>query len=83
MSKEPGQMAYEAQGMASWDRIGWVDRQRWRRVESAIRADERAKVVEECALAIDRDIHTYDSEMRSYAEGFAAAIRAKIGAEHE
>jgi hypothetical protein len=53
------------------------------RMESAIRADERAKVVEECALAIDRDIHTYDSEMRSYAEGFAAAIRAKIGAEHE
>ena len=38
----------------------------------------RAATIEECALVIDRDIHTYDSEMRSYAEGFAAAIRATL-----
>ena len=53
------------------------------RMESAIRADERAKVIEECALVIDRDIHTYDSEMRSYAEGFASNVRATLSKHKE
>lgn len=74
--KEPGQLAYEtwASDGYPWERT--PHKPAWARVESTIRADERAKVIEECALVIDRDIHTYDSEMRSYAEGFAAAIRA-------
>jgi hypothetical protein len=61
--KEPGQMAYEAWHASSpggwdkwyasspggWDRWDKLDQPRWSRVESAIRADERAKVIEECA----------------------------------
>ena len=70
MSKEPGQMAYEAWHASSpggwdkwyasspggWDRWDKLDQPRWSRVESAIRADERAKVIDECAKAVDRDL---------------------------
>jgi hypothetical protein len=44
MSKEPGQLAFEVMGL----RVGWPDainKEGWARVEAAIRADERAKVV--------------------------------------
>jgi len=81
MSKEPGQLAYEKSRPSwLWCEISVSERKIWAAVEAAIRADEAAKVraatIEECAKVVERDIHTYDSEMRSYAEGFAAAIRA-------
>lgn len=50
MSKEPGEMAYAAQGhgLMRWGLIGHIEKMRWSRVESTIRADERAKVKKEC-----------------------------------
>ena len=55
MSKEPGQMAYEAAranylfDKGLWRMLGAKTQETWARVESAIRADEAAKVREECA----------------------------------
>jgi hypothetical protein len=86
MSKEPGELAYEAhetqyanQPDRPWLIVGDAERAVWVAVESAIRADERAKVIEECAkvaesqrgLSTAWDTHKYIS----------VAIRAK-GAEH-
>jgi hypothetical protein len=72
MSKEPGQLAYEAFCAA----YGWSPRwakddpgcKEWVRVEAAVRADER----ERCAKVCEGD---FDSEMKSYGQYFAAAIR--------
>lgn len=54
MSKEPGQMAYKAwfnaTGFAPYSLSPREQCLAWAAVESAIRADERAKVLEECAL---------------------------------
>ena len=52
--KEPGQIAYEAWQAhtgfwSGWDRRRDDDKAQWARVEAAIRADERASVIEECA----------------------------------
>jgi hypothetical protein len=49
MSKEPGQIAYEAWALDGypWERT--PHKPAWARVESAIRADESAKVWEEAA----------------------------------
>ena len=50
MSKEPGQMAYEAWVKAyggtsiPWDKLGDDERAEWAAVEFAIREDERAKI---------------------------------------
>jgi len=70
--KQPGQLAYETW----WGSIGVVWRETtpqqkvdWARVESAI----RAAALEEAAKVCQGD---FDSEMRSYGDYFAAAIRA-------
>jgi hypothetical protein len=67
MSKEPGQLAYEewvnGYRHAPFCILSVNEKARWARVESAIRADERAKVraatIEECAELV------YESQRRS------------------
>lgn len=44
MSKEPGELAYETFSGDLWVHLPDPQRWHWARVESAIRADERAKV---------------------------------------
>jgi hypothetical protein len=75
--KEPGQTLYEATGGPfKWSRLPDHARLFYNGLESAIRADERAKVIDECAKAVDRDLGEMDSEMRSYAKYFASNVRA-------
>lgn len=84
MSKEPGQLAYESlPSHIKWGNLDEGGKQFWAAVESAIRADERAKVIEECAKLADEQA---EDEPYGHAKfrcfHIAAAIRAKIGAEH-
>ncbi len=94
MSKEPGQLAYEKSRPSwLWCEISVSERKTWAAVEAAIRADEAAKVraatIEECAKVCEEGVdmqhpiitsHTMTAFHKSPA--LAAAIRAKIGAEH-
>jgi len=91
MSKEPGELAYEKSRPSwLWCEISVSERKTWAAVEAAIRADEAAKVwaatVEECAELVDFPSDaTATTEPSDYLKGrrdAAAAIRAKIGAEH-
>ena len=91
--KEPGQMAYEAWVKAyggtsiPWDKLGDDERDEWAAVESAIRADEAAKVWEEAAKAVEAMIDKDASDRGDRADmallDAAAALRAKIGTEHD
>jgi hypothetical protein len=81
--KESGQLAFRTaypHDCDDWHEMTPQFRENWANIEAAIRADERAKArlaaLEEAAKAICPDLHDFDSEMRSYAEGFAATIRA-------
>ena len=78
--KEPGQMLYEAiSHNKPWSLLTGEKRYPFARVESAIRADERAKVIEECAKIVESGVGEYIVDRTPRA--IAAAIRAK-GAEH-
>jgi hypothetical protein len=84
--KEPGQMAYEAwcKSDAGWSRWDKPDQPRWARVESAIRADEAAKVraatIEEAAEVAERAPYKRGGLICGCSEGLsnwtATAIRA-------
>ena len=86
MSKEPGQLAYEtwASDGYPWERT--PHKLSWARVESAIRADEAAKIIE--ALVEPQPYYpgrwTTKIGGWSYPSKEAAIedLRAKIGAEH-
>ena len=88
MSKEPGQLAWEAhEAHREWeDQTPWrilhpQNQADWARVEAAIRADERAKVIEECAKVVEaRPPRFFDTPEVQHRQT-VAAIRAK-GAEH-
>jgi hypothetical protein len=94
--KEPGELAYEAWVKAyggtsiPWEKLGDDERDEWAAVESTIRADEAAKVraatIDECAELVDFPSDaTATTEPSDYVKSrrdAAAAIRAKIGAEH-
>lgn len=95
MSKELGQLAYEAAFRASplmdygpWSMQDDEDKAAWATVESTIRADERAKTIEECAQLCEVGVdmqhpiigsHTMKAFHKSPA--LAAAIRA-LGEKH-
>ena len=91
MSKEPGQLAYEKSRPSwLWCEISVSERKIWAAVESAIRADEAAKVraatIEECAKLVDFPSDaTATTEPSDYVKGrrdAAQALRTKLGAEH-
>ena len=89
MSKEPGQMLCDLNHFpAYWARLEPWQKEKFARVESTIRADEAAKVREECAKICEAekvDDPPDNDEDRAYNMAIshaAAAIRAKIGAEH-
>jgi hypothetical protein len=46
MSKEPGQLAFEASGGSDWDFEGTASKARWAAVEAAVRADATRELVE-------------------------------------
>ena len=82
MSKEPGQTLYEATGATiEWSRLPDHTRLFYNGLESAIRADEAAKVIEECAKVVEaRPPRFFDTPEVQHRQT-VAAIRAK-GAEH-
>jgi len=87
MSKEPGQMAYEKSRPSwLWCEISVSERKIWAAVEAAIRADQSAKVWEEAAKVVEGMIDKEASDLGDRADmallDAAAALRAKIGAEH-
>jgi hypothetical protein len=76
MSKEPGELAYEAWVKAyggttiPWDKLGDDERDEWASVESAIRADESAKAY----------LAGHDAGVEKMAEYFESPeAAAKIG----
>lgn len=92
MSKEPGQMLWEVWGElmrlpGSWEGAPVWSKEKYASVESTIRADERAKVIEECAeVAASR----YRGHTKIFGTSRAAnyehagnaivtALRSKIG----
>jgi hypothetical protein len=92
--KEPGELAYEAWVKAyggttiPWDKLGDDERDEWAAVESAIRADEAAKVraatIEECAKVAENYSNAEPGDIcevmaGDWQHGIAAALRAKIG----
>ena len=79
--KKPGQMAYEAWVPDAYPWEHTPHKARWAAVESTIRADERAKVIEECAKVVEaRPPRFFDTPEVQHRQT-VAAIRAK-GAEH-
>ena len=96
--KEPGELAFDAWRAAyakigiPWRMLGDDERAEWAAVESAIRADERAKIREECAKVAEshnwmRDIEWWMNATKKEvsavsAKEAAAAIRA-LGTEQE
>jgi hypothetical protein len=88
MSKEPGQLAYEAWASGRyetpppWDTQLPITQSRWARVEAIIRDDEREKVIEECAKIVEAEgieVAPDNDADRAYDEAIehaAAAIRA-------
>lgn len=88
--KEPGQFAQSEYREAinniglSWGLMCDDDKARWARVESAIRADERAKVWEEAAKVVEAMIDKEASDLGDRADmallDAAAALRAKSAA---
>jgi len=84
MSKEPGQMAYEAWANVIGDTTPWRSDQTgaWAAVESAIRADERAKVIEECAKVAEDLIEQRRGLSLSF-DMIAAALRATLSKHKE
>ena len=77
MSKrEPGQLAYE-----TWvpDAYPWENtphKARWAAVEAAIRADERAKVIEECANRVE-DYDSWCGPWGQYNNANTASVAAR------
>ena len=92
MSKEPGLLAHDLfyqDRPQSWENLPSRYRAEWSRVESAIRADEAAKVraatIEECAKVADSndflsDVSTADCESwipeSAYGQGRLDAAKA-------
>lgn len=90
MSKEPGQLAFEAYrsrvktlATMPWAACAEGRKADWAAVESAIRADERAKVREECAKLCETGVDMQHPIIRSHtmkafhkSPTLAAAIRA-------
>lgn len=82
--KEPGQLAYENSGPATlWRQLDDINRARFARIESAIRADESAKIIEECAKLCEEGVDEQHPIIRSHtmekfhkSAALAAAIRA-------
>lgn len=87
--KEPGELAFDAWRAAyakigiPWRMLGDDERAEWAAVESAIRAAERAKVIEECAkvaedyrLPLEGGGGPWDDGCISTRADIAAAIRA-------
>jgi hypothetical protein len=87
--KEPGQMAYEVlcsrkeMACAPWSSLFHSSKELWAAVESAIRADEAAKVraatIEECAKVAENGWAKELSYIGDFGRGrlqAAAAIRA-------
>ena len=74
---EPGQIFFEAmmEPIHGWCELSDADKAEWAAVEAAIRADERARTVEECAALIQRNVGSMNIKAR-HADEFAAAIRA-------
>jgi hypothetical protein len=76
---EPGMIAYHAatnNGQIMWDSLHDKDKAMWAEVEAAVRADERAKVIEECATAAHEWM--WVAGLESDMHSVAAAIR-KLG----
>ena len=87
--KEPGELAWEA--FTEREPHEWYTRQEcWSRVESAIRADERAKVIEECAKVAEsflaRADAKFDGVIKSARRGqknLELAAAASAGMAHD
>lgn len=70
-----GVMAYEAMhGVGGWGEIGVKGRAAWAAVESAIRADERAKVIEECAKELDARAQMYRAKAGKHDSAAADTV---------
>jgi hypothetical protein len=81
--KEPGQLAYEATpAVLTWEQQPESAKALWAITEAAIRADERAKVIEECAKVAEGHIDPDDdndreTQIENYqCRELATAIRA-------
>jgi hypothetical protein len=94
--KESGQMAYEAfcsrEGMvcAPWSSLLVGSKELWATVESAIRADEAAKVREECAKVADSFLTKADAKFdgviksaRRGQKNMELAAAAAVGMSHD
>jgi hypothetical protein len=91
--KEPGQLTQSTYHKAinfvglPWELMCDEDKARWAAAESAIRADEAAKVWEKAAKVLETMIDKEASDLGDRADmallDAAAALRAKIGAGHE
>jgi hypothetical protein len=68
--KEPGQLAYEATPTAmTWEQQPESAKALWAITESTIRADEAAKVIEECAKVARDQLWLSPQERTEYGDG--------------